>query len=107
MQYMILQLNKEKYLDDVLLALTETGIDETIVLAGETLGHKLAFNNPIFAGFRDVVGNEKAFANIIMAYAEGEDQIQYFLEELKRADVDLIGDDIGKIVLIPITKIFE
>ncbi len=57
--YMILSLNKEKYLDDVLMALTEAGIDDTIVLSGESLGRKLTFDNPIFAGFRKSFSKDK------------------------------------------------
>ena len=103
--YMILSLNKEKYLDDVIMALTEAGIDDTIVLSGETMGHKLAFDNPLFAGFRKSFGSEKGYANIIMAIAE-QDQIDFMLEELKHSDVDFVKDEIGKIVLLPIDKIY-
>ncbi len=44
--YMILHLMKEKYLDDILMALTEAGIEDTIVLSGESLGHKMAYDIP-------------------------------------------------------------
>ncbi|HHE37604.1 MAG TPA: hypothetical protein ENL20_03405 [Candidatus Cloacimonetes bacterium] len=102
--YMIINLNKEKYLDDVLMALTEAGIDDTIVLSGETVGHKLAFDNPIFAGFRKSFGSGKGYANVIMAIAE-QDQIDFMLEELKNSGVDFVKDEIGKIVLLPVEKI--
>ena len=103
--YMILSLNKEKYLDDVLMALTEAGIDDTIVLSGESLGRKLTFDNPIFAGFRKSFSKDKGYANVIMAIAEQE-QIDFMLEELKNSDVNFIEDEIGKIVLLPIEKIY-
>ena len=98
--YMILNLNKEKYLDDVLMALTEAGIDDTVVLSGESLGHKLAFDNPLFAGFRKSFEKDKGYANVIMAVAEQE-QIDFMLEELKNSGINFIKDEIGKIVLIP------
>jgi len=103
--YMILSLNKEKYLDDVLMALTEAGIDDTIVLSGESLGRKLTFDNPIFAGFRKSFNKDKGYANVIMAIAEQE-QIDFMLEELKNSDVNFIEDEIGKIILLPIEKIY-
>lgn len=102
--YMILNLNKEKYLDDVLMALTEAGIDDTIVLSGESLGHKLAFDNPLFAGFRKSFGKDKGYAKVIMAVAEKE-QIDFMLEELKSSGVDFIKDEIGKIVLLPVEEV--
>ena len=103
--YMILNLNKEKYLDDVLMALTEAGIDDTVVLVGESLGHKLAFDNPLFAGFRKSFGSDKGYANVIMAVAEKE-QIDFMLEELKNSGVDFMKDEIGKIVLIPTEVVY-
>ena len=102
--YMILNLNKEKYLDDVLMALTEAGIDDTVVLSGESLGHKLAFDNPLFAGFRKSFGKDKGYANVIMAVAE-KDQVEFMLEELKNSGVDFVKNEIGKIVLLPVEKI--
>jgi len=103
--FMILQLKKEKYLDDILMALTETGIDESIVLYGESLGHKIAFDMPIFAGFRKSFGSEKGYAKIIMAIAEKE-KVDFMLEELKNSGIDFVGDKIGKIVMLPIEKIY-
>jgi hypothetical protein len=101
---MILNLNKEKYLDDVLMALTEAGIDDTVVLSGESLGHKLAFDNPLFAGFRKSFGKDKGYANVIMAVAKKE-QIDFMLEELKNSGIDFVKDEIGKIVLLPVEEV--
>ena len=103
--YMILQLNKEKYLDDVLMALAEAGIDETVVLNGESLDHKIAFDMPLFAGFRNSLASGKGYMNIIMAIAEQEN-IDFMLEELKNAGVNFIDDEIGKIIVLPIEKIY-
>ena len=102
--YMIINLNKEKYLDDVLMALAEAGIDETIVVSGETLGHKLAFDNPLFAGFRKSFGSDKGYAKIIMAIAE-KTQVDFMLQELKHSGIDFKQEELGKIVLLPIDEI--
>ena len=97
--YMIINLNKEKFLDDVLMALAEAGIDDTIVLSGETLGHKLAFDNPLFAGFRKSFGSDKGYAKIIMAIAD-KSQIEFMLEELKNSGIDFENEELGKIVML-------
>lgn len=102
--YMILQLYKEKYLDDIMMALAEAGIENTIVLSGESLSHKMAFSMPLFAGFRKTIGAEKGYANIILAIAD-EEQIDFMLQELKKSDVNFIDDEIGKIVLLPVEKV--
>jgi len=101
--YMILQLYKAKYLDDVMMALAEAGVEDTIVLSGESLSHKMTFSMPLFAGFRNSFGSEKQFTDIIMAIAD-EAQIDFMLDELKRSDVKFVDDEIGNIVLLPIQK---
>lgn len=101
--YMILQLYKAKYLDDVMMALAEAGVEDTIVLSGESMSYKMTFSMPLFAGFRNTFGSEKKFTELIMAIAD-EAQIDFMLEELKRSDVKFVDDEIGKIVLLPIQK---
>lgn len=102
--YMILNLYKENFLDDVMMALTEASVDETIILSGEALSHKIAFDMPIFAGFRESVGSEKGYAKIIMAVAE-PDQIDMMLEALQGAGINFVEDHIGKIIILPVEKI--
>lgn len=101
--YMILHLYKEQYLDDILMALTETGVEDTVILEGQTLGHKLINDMPLFAGFRQSFGIRKGFAKIVMAMATQE-QIDTFMSELKNSGVDIIKKEIANIVLIPIEK---
>lgn len=103
--YMILHLMKEKYLDDILMALTEAGIEDTIVISGESLGHKMAYDIPLFAGFRKSFGTEKGFANVIFAITNKE-KIDFMLNELLHSGIKFVEDEIGKIVLLPIEKIY-
>ncbi|NLN35016.1 MAG: hypothetical protein GX157_03305 [Candidatus Cloacimonetes bacterium] len=49
--YMILHLYSDKYLDDMILALSEAGIEDPIVLSGETLGQKMLYDIPLFASY--------------------------------------------------------
>ncbi|MCF7793588.1 MAG: hypothetical protein K9N09_09465 [Candidatus Cloacimonetes bacterium] len=104
--YAIIQINKEKYFDDVLMALTEAGVEDPVVFSGEALGHKLVFDMPVFAGFRSSMKPGESYAKIIMAATE-EDKIDFMLEELKNSGVNFIEDEIGKIVLIPTHKIYK
>lgn len=99
--FAIIQINKEKYLDDVLMALAEAGIEDPVVLSGESLGHKLVFDMPVFAGFRNAMGQGENYSKIIMAITE-KDRIDFMLKELKYSGVDLIKDEIARIVLLPV-----
>ncbi|MCK9330148.1 MAG: hypothetical protein PHY08_07210 [Candidatus Cloacimonetes bacterium] len=104
--YMIIHLYHEKYLQDLILCLTEVGVEDCIVLSGESLGHKLVFDIPLFATFKDTVGSQRGYGNIIMGIAEKED-IDLCLSELKHAGINFIDDGLGKIYLIPISEVYE
>ncbi|OPX30131.1 MAG: hypothetical protein B1H06_00355 [Candidatus Cloacimonas sp. 4484_143] len=103
--FAILQINKEKYLDDILMALAEAGIEDPIVLSGESLGHKLVFDMPVFAGFRNSMGQGESYAKIIMAVTE-KDRIDFMLDELKHSGIDFLKDEIGKIALLPVEVVY-
>jgi hypothetical protein len=103
---MILHLYSDKYLDDVILALSETGIEDTIVLSGETLGQKMLYDIPLFASFKDSPDIRQGFGCVIMGIAEREDVI-FALEELKESGLDLQKLGMIKIFLIPISDVIE
>ena len=104
--YMIIQLYAEKYLQDLILCLTEVGIDDCIVIHGESLGHKLVYDIPLLMTFKSAIGTQKDYGNIIMGIAEKED-IEYLLSELKHAGINFIEENIGKIYLLPIAEVYE
>lgn len=103
--YMIFQLFYEKYISDILMALAEAGVEDTIVLSGEATGHKLIFDNPLFASFRDTYGTQRDYGKVIMGFAD-EEQVEFILDELKHAGIDVIGDELGKVILINSHKIY-
>ncbi len=83
--------------------MTEAEIEDTIVLSGESIGHKMVFDMPLFAGFRETMGDDKSFAKIITGFAD-EEQIEFMLQELKASGIKFKEDNLGKIVLLPIHK---
>ncbi len=104
--YMIIHLFQEKYLQDVILALSEAGIDNCVVLQGESLGHKLVYDIPLFSTFKDTFGSSRDYSNVIMGTAEKE-EINFFLKEMRLSGADFIKENLGKIYLIPITETIE
>jgi nitrogen regulatory protein PII len=52
MKLLVLVLNKEEYLDDILEAFVEVGLSGATILDSVGMGHKLAYEIPIFAGLR-------------------------------------------------------
>ena len=52
MKLLVLVLNKEEYLDDILEAFVEAGLIGATILDSTGMGHKLAYDIPIFAGLQ-------------------------------------------------------
>ena len=104
--YMILHLYSDKYLDDVILALSEAGIEDTIVLAGETLGQKILYDIPLFASFKDSTDIRQGYGSVIMGVAEKE-EILFALEELKNSGLDLQKKGMIKIFLLGIQEVIS
>lgn len=104
--YMIMHLYNDKYLDDVILALAEAGIQDTIVLSGETLGQKILYDIPLFVSFQDSPAMKTGYGNVIMGTAEEED-ILFALEELKNSGLDMLGKKLAVIYLMPIEKVIQ
>ena len=52
MKLLVLVLNKEEYLNDILEVFVEVGITGATILDSVGMGHKLAYDIPIFAGLR-------------------------------------------------------
>lgn len=103
--YMIMHLFTEKYLDDVLMALLEAGIEDTLVVSGENMGAKISYDLPIFAGFRNL-NSAKGYGKLIIGTAEKK-QVDFALEELEHSGIKLIDKKHAEIALIPVEYIYR
>ncbi len=103
---MICHLYNDKYLDDVILALAEAGISETIVLSGESLGQKMLYDIPLFVSFQDSAAIRTGYGNVIMGEAD-EDEVLFALEELKNSGLDLLEKKLARIYLLPVSKVIH
>jgi dTDP-glucose pyrophosphorylase len=102
---MIMHLIAEKYLDDVLMALMEAGIENTLVVSGENMSHKLTYDMPIFAGFRNISGGN-GYGKMIMGIAKKK-QIDFALEELHNSGIDLVKSNYAEIAILPVEHIYR
>jgi hypothetical protein len=87
MELLMIILNKEQYLEKLLSILAELGIDATI-LESEGLGHFLAYEIPIFAGLRKLVGEKKSPSKTILGLIEEENFLSNFKKLLKEEEID-------------------
>jgi hypothetical protein len=104
--YMVFHLYSDKYLDDVILALSEAGIEDTIVLSGETLGQKILYDIPLFVSFQDSPDIRQGYGSVIMGVAEKE-EVLFALDELKRSGLDLQKKGMVKIFMLPIDEVIS
>lgn len=107
MYFLIIQLKDERYQEDLLLAMTDAGIHNAIILNAVDMSSTMAVDIPIFAGFREEFGKRRAYNKVIWATTDDESAPEKVLEILKQSDVDFLGKSLGKIFLIPIAKIYE
>ncbi len=105
MFYLIIHLYKEEFLEDVIVGLTGIGAQNTVVVNGTTARKMLAFDIPIFAGFRPELKRGAQFCKVIHAIIEDKSSVEEMIENLKDAGVDFADEEVGKIFLLPIEEI--
>ena len=107
MFYLIIQLFKEEFEEEVLLALTSVGIERAVVTDGLNLENVVTMDMPIFAGFRADPGKERRFCKIITAAVEEKKILDEFLAALKSGGIDFVRESLGVIVLLPAAQILK
>ncbi|TYB30435.1 MAG: hypothetical protein FXF47_09215 [Candidatus Mcinerneyibacterium aminivorans] len=101
MYYLIIQLYKENFIDDMLLALTTAGIENGTVVDGVNMDNYLNQRVPLFTGLIPNVGEDSEYCKIISSIIDSKKKAENFLKVLKEADIDFEKDNIGRIVLLP------
>ncbi len=107
MFYLIIQLFKEEYEEQVLLALTSAGIERATVSEALNLENVVTMEMPVFAGFRADPGRNKLFCKVITAAVDSETAVEDFLSALEMGGIDFVKDELGVIILIPVAKIIR
>lgn len=101
MYYLKIHLYQEEFANDIMVALTEAGVSDIMVMDAVNASRRLAHNLPIFAGFRGELGKTSLTTKIFDAVIEDKEIVTHVLESLKKADLDFQKEDMGRIVLIP------
>lgn len=101
MELLIIVLNKEEYFEKILSILVELEVPGATILDSEGLGHFLAYEVPIFAGLRQLVGEKKTASRTILALIEGKDFFSKFKKLLATEKIDFTQPGTGIIVTVP------
>jgi nitrogen regulatory protein PII len=107
MKLLIIILNREDYLEKVLALLIEAGISGATIFDSEGLGHFLAYEIPIFAGLRHLMGERKSANRTILAVLEEEEIFDEFKKLLAEEGIDFTHPGVGIIVTVPVSEVIK
>ncbi len=102
--HLLIHLFEENSLEDVLTALTSLGIDNAVALDGQRMSRLLAFDVPIFAGFREDVSDRSSYCKALSAVIDDPDAVDQLVLMLRDAGVDFEKEGTGVIMLFPIER---
>ncbi len=72
MQLLVVVLNKEEYLEDLLSLFVELDISGATILDSVGMGRIVSHDIPIFAGFRDLIVDNRPYNKTIFTIVEDE-----------------------------------
>jgi hypothetical protein len=104
---LVVVLVREDLLENVILALTETGAEGAIVIDGQNMQRVMAFDLPIFAGFREELTSAPGFAKIVLATVSSANYIEQFQKALAFGGTDWIADNLGRVLLLPLAAYLD
>ncbi|MBN1621602.1 MAG: hypothetical protein JW871_03325 [Endomicrobiales bacterium] len=102
MELLVIILNKTELLKDVTCVLVEQGITKATVLDSEGLGQFLAYEIPIFAGLRSLVGETKSHNRTILSVIDEKDILPKLIKAFKEIELDFTQSGSGIIFTIPV-----
>lgn len=107
MELLIIVLNKTEFLNDLLSVMLEAGISHSTILDSEGMGHYLAYEVPIFAGLRRLVGESKEHNKTVLALIEDRNILGEFQKLLKEINIDFTRAGTGIMFTVPVNNVIK
>jgi nitrogen regulatory protein P-II 1 len=76
MKLLVFILNDEEYLEEVLEAYVEAGVTGATIIDSEGMGRFLAYEVPLFAGFKEFMKGNKPYNKTILSVIRNEPTIE-------------------------------
>ena len=102
MELLMIILNKEKHLGKILSLLVELEVSGATILDSKGSERFLAYEVPIFAGLRQLIGEKKTTHTTILALIEEENFLFNFKRLLNEEDIDFTQPGTGAIFTLPV-----
>jgi len=96
---------QEEYKDDVILALTSSGIEESVMMEGKNVSKVLSGDVPLFSGFfmDKRMGSDSAY--IYTGSFNDMEQMEEALDTLRDSVDDEDLEDILRVIVLPVENI--
>ena len=107
MQLLVILLNAREHLEKIISLLVEIGVTEASIMEGQALGHFLAFEVPIFAGLRQLVGEKRQPTSTVLALLEDESVFVELEHLMKQEGIDFADPGTGVMMTLPISKVIR
>jgi len=106
MYLLIMILHKEEFLDDVLSAFIELGVDEASILDLQSLGSALAYQVPIFSGLRFQMHGGRPYSKTIIGISDDPNIGKDIVSILKDSDIDIEAPGVGRVIVVDIKETY-
>ena len=107
MFFLIIQLFRIEFKEDVLLALTSCGIKRGSIFEGQNLDRILERDFPLFTGLIKSENEKERYSLLITTVIEKKEKIQELVHLLKEAEIDVKKEDLLRIILIPTEMVID
>ncbi len=87
MKLLVFVLNNEEYLEKVLSAYAEAGVAGSTILDSEGMGRFLAYDVPLYAGFREFMKGNRPYNKTIISVIRNEE----IIEDVKKLIDEVVG----------------
>ncbi len=107
MYFLIIQLFKNEYKDDIFLAFTSSGIKRASFFEGFNLDKVLQEEFSLFKGIIKSKEQKERYSMLITGVVDTKERVKEFLKVLEEADIDIKREDILRLVLLPTVLVID
>lgn len=107
MELLIIIVNREEFFEKILSILVELGTSGATIFDSEGMGHFLAYEIPIFAGLRQLMGERKSANKTIMALIDKKETFAEFIHILSEENIDFTVPGVGVIFTLPVNNVIN
>jgi len=106
MYLLYIKIFDRQYKDDIFLALESVEISRASYIEATNLEKSLNDELPLFRGFFTDDEEDKKVI-LITALVDEKEQIEEFISNLEESGLDIHGEDIFRLALLPVEMVFE